>query len=328
MSRIRGGISTLSSQYDILVIGSDKVGKTSLIHRYMYGTFQEQDHIQVEELYVKVVDSQPLGAKSTSSSVASSSSSVFKEISILDTGSFADTYATSRKQQVRNTLTMLFVYAVDDRDSFEALEYLINTIHSFTTLPPFVVAALKLDKFEDAQVMFEEGQELAERFGALDFQEASAHDDYHVKEVFAPLVERALELQSAKKANAAKSELTSLMEMLSHESHESLPDLPVEYESKTFTFRRPSVIPQPVRLATNSPQTSKTSAALEDDDSPDIEGTPSVQNELEKEESRVRSTSAASSASSASSASFKATAKSRSYNKKTSKENHGCCVIV
>lgn len=298
MKKILDVTTTFNNHYDILVMGADDVGKSSLIYRYVNGTFHEDDH-EAENLFVKVVEKLAFSLRNAAGSVASSGNSTTQEISILDTSSFVDTYATSRKQQAKNTLTMLFTYAIDSRDSFEYLEYLMHTIQTFTEeLPPCVVAGLKLDNFGEAQVSVHDGQELATTFGALHFQEVSALNNLNVAEVFDPLVEAALEVRAARKTGAAKSELTSQPDLLS-----DIPSPPEKIKEAIHVMRRPSAIPQPPASAHKT--------------------IPTATSTPDKASSRERSNSYASEAS------VTSHKPSRTYQKQSVKvEKSTCCIIM
>lgn len=234
MNRVLDGLSSLNTQYDILVMGESGVGKTSLVHRYVYGTFSEGPHDQAEQLYIKALDNE--NAETIGS--ASSRNSSLNEISILDSSPLADTYGASRKQQIKNASSILFVYAMDDKKSFEALEYLIDTARTLCDgeLPPFLIVASKLDRFDDYQVSWEEGEALADQLDAIGFYVVSALADSNVGECFAPLVEAALEMKS----NRGRFEEHTLLEALANSPTSSMREVMLE---NNYKFRRPMKIP-------------------------------------------------------------------------------------
>lgn len=190
--RILDGITTLHSQYDILVMGGKNVGKTALIYKFLE-RIPPPIHESADELHAKMIDVLLDTPQATS---ASSVSSGYEEITILDACSSADSYASSKSQQVRNAHTVLFVYNLGNRDSFEALEYMIDGVLIMRSdlPPPFVVVALELEDVTEYQVLDYEGAELAGRFGAP-FFEVSIRNTEEVKSPFQFLVHKALEIR-------------------------------------------------------------------------------------------------------------------------------------
>lgn len=193
--KVLDGITTLNTQYDILVMGGKNVGKTSLIYKFLGLLAPAETHENTDELHAKMVDMNWLLKLTT---CASSVSSTFEEITILDASSSAESYASHKSRQVCNAQTIMFVYALDNRDSFEALEYMMEGVMVMRNhqLPPFVVAGLKLDIHSEYQVLYSEGQELAVRFGALKFAEVSLRSDDEVNNIFHLLVQEALKMRS------------------------------------------------------------------------------------------------------------------------------------
>lgn len=191
--RILDGITTLHTQYDILVMGGKGVGKTSLIYKFLNRTPPE-NHEANDELHAKMLDLQY-----QQSSSASSVSSAFEEITILDASSSGESYASSKSQQVRNAHTVLFVYNIANRDSFEALEYMMEGVMVMRSdqPPPFAVVALELENLSEYQVLDYEGAELASRFGAVGFFEVSMRYEDEVKHVFQVLIDQALQIKNS-----------------------------------------------------------------------------------------------------------------------------------
>lgn len=187
----KDSFSALNSAFDVCVMGQPQCGKSSLVCAYVYGKYIE-DIDSVEELYTKKLKT-----------------SQFDELTILDTSSESDIYTSSRKKQIANTGSFVFAYSIGDRQTFERLDDLIdNVIAVRGELPPFVIVGLKSDLEQSRQVAFDEGQALAERWGARYFTEASALVGQNVLVVFDKLVEVILEPKRAKIAEM-KSQETS-----------------------------------------------------------------------------------------------------------------------
>lgn len=213
----KDSLLALQKYFDICVVGELDLGKSLLVFRYVQGLYVEGFDPTVEELYTKVIRS----------------GTSHNEVSILDTTSLQDHYATSRKRQVLNTGSMLFVYAINDRESFEVLEDIYYRLRNIRAdFPPLVVAGLKLDREDERQILYEEGQALATRLGAISFLEASSKDNIGVSAVFEPLVAHTLLSRQAQSHDSRTgSSAISLRDVLSEsESRVDLPSTPQELD--------------------------------------------------------------------------------------------------
>lgn len=181
----RDKFTTVESHFDVLVVGDANVGKTSLIRRFVFGSFIETEE-DSEDLYCKIVDAPARDDDSCGT---------LKEVFILDSSCSADQFLAQSPHQVHNALTMLFAFSLDSRDSYEVLEYTINCISTMRgdSLPPCIIVGTKLDRYDHYQVSYADGQELALRYGALSFVQISAKDDSSVDAAFAPLLESLME---------------------------------------------------------------------------------------------------------------------------------------
>lgn len=326
MNRVLDGLSSLNTQYDILVMGESGVGKTSLVQRYVNGVFNEGPHEQAEQLYVKAIENDH------GNTVASTSShNALSEVSILDSSPLADVYGASRKQQVKNASTIMFVYAMDDRQSFEALEYLIGTLRTLCDgdLPPFVVVAAKLDMFNYCQVWYDEGEAMANRLGAIGFFLVSTLSDIHVNDCFAPLVDVALEAKENRSMGPGQGEVFSLPEVMLTSPSSSLND---HKPDKAFNFRRPSKIP--ASTSQNFPRSglSSTGPGIESfsSDFPQIResGSEATPVESPNHQNRLATKENLQTTSSISTGSYPSRPRAYEKDKKPTKEKSGCCIIV
>lgn len=213
----KDSLLALQKGFDICVVGELDLGKSLLVFRYVQGLYVEGFDPTIEELYTKIIRS----------------GTSHNEISILDTTSLQDHYATSRKRQILNTGSLLFVYAINDRESFEVLEDIYHRLRNIRAdLPPLVVAGLKLELDEERQVLYEEGQALAAQLGAISFTEASAKNNIGVPAVFEPLVTHILASRQAQDHDfRGGSSAMSLRDVLSEsESRIDLPSTPQELD--------------------------------------------------------------------------------------------------
>ncbi|WPK24614.1 hypothetical protein PUMCH_001893 [Australozyma saopauloensis] len=179
--------STINSRFDILIVGDNGVGKSTLLHKYITGEFCE--FLPTEEC-VRV---KPVGSNTVK---MSSDATKTDTISILDSSASLSSYLTDHEFLIRNARTILFTYCIDSIASFEALEYTINCIKSM--LPetvPCALAALKMDLLDSQQVSYEDGLALSKRCNALAFHEVSSKIDATVGRVFVELELAAIEIK-------------------------------------------------------------------------------------------------------------------------------------
>lgn len=170
-------MARLSYECDVCVLGGPGIGKSSLILHYTKGMFFEHIESSVEDLYQKQATSQ----------------GVSKIISLLDANAYVDAYSTSRKEQIKNAATLVFVYSIADRDSFLKISDDFElTLGVMKTLPPCALIGLKSDLSSDRQVAYEEGRRLSEQMKAVSFQECSSKLSINVNEALDPIVEVAL----------------------------------------------------------------------------------------------------------------------------------------
>lgn len=227
MHRVVDGIAAINAPYDILLIGETGVGKTSLVYKYVGQPASYANHSQSDELHYTQVNTENLlrtgsgneqasnldnstnGLNSATNNLRTSTNtdyssesstlslgSQYQALSIFDSAPLSE-YSSRKVQQILNAQTVLFVYSVSDRESFEALEYNIEMVRNMrnNSLPPFVVAGLKLDMYHGYQVLHQEGEELAARYGALAFLEVSSQESKNVDNVFSPLVDSVMAMR-------------------------------------------------------------------------------------------------------------------------------------
>lgn len=190
-------ISTTSkSKFDVLIVGDQGVGKSTLLYKYMTGIFCEE--LPSEEcVRVKTITDQPYGKCEL---VTGEYGAKRETISILDSSASLSSFLTDHAFLILNARTILFTYSIDSLKSFEDLEYTMSCIRSLTKTPlPCAIAALKMDLIDYQQVSFEQGMALAEQFNALAFNEVSSKIDATVDIVFKSLVDFLHQLRVASK---------------------------------------------------------------------------------------------------------------------------------
>lgn len=224
MTTFKDSLYAIDDEFGICVFGDHQVGKTSLICRYIHQEFIPQLDPAVEELYIKKV----------------LKGNLYEEISILDCSASQDFYASTRKRLIANSGAFIFVYAINDRSSFDLVEDLFERVtHIRRVLPPIALAGLKADLEDERQVDFDEGEQLAQRMNAITFTEACAKTAFGVNELFSPIV------NSLAIAKANKSKVVSMSDLNSHLSfHDALSLSPSMNDSQEPETLRNIVLPK------------------------------------------------------------------------------------
>lgn len=156
-------------------MGEDGSGKTSLVHSFTYGNFPEPSDPVYENIYSKNVIYEPQGDVT--------------EITILDTSSTND-WLPLRNGQLENAEAILLTFAINDRDSYEAVVELHERLLGLDI--PIAVVGLKSDLHANRQVPMVEAAQFATTIGATHFCECSSLMGT-VNDAFEPLVQYFIE---------------------------------------------------------------------------------------------------------------------------------------
>jgi len=127
----------------LVLLGGPKVGKSSIVKRFLFNTFAEKYKATVEDLYNKEYDF----------------GSVTLKVDILDTAGDLQ-FPAMRRLSIATAHAFLIVYAVDDESSFETVKSCLIEIQEqradFQEIP-IVVAGNKMDvSLTDIQVEFDD----------------------------------------------------------------------------------------------------------------------------------------------------------------------------
>ena len=164
--------------FRIGVFGAGGVGKSTLTIRYVYNRFVTEYEPSIMNSFRKnvAIDSKPY------------------LLDIQDTAG-VDEFAHTHKAFMRSVPCCVFMYAVNDRRSFDKLgKYYLRTVAARGSNPfACVLAGNKCDLDVKRQVSVEDAEELAERYNAP-FFETSAKTNTNVTEMFAECV-RQINLQ-------------------------------------------------------------------------------------------------------------------------------------
>jgi len=144
---------------ELVEFGSGGVGKSTLLHRFMYDTYLDTYDPTLEDTYRK--------------SVVINSEVIILEC--LDIGGQED-YAIMHERASRTGDGFLLVYSVTSRESLKSIlnfHQLIQVHNKDPKHVPVVMLGNKCDLREEREVSFEEGQQLAGELGCK-FYETSA----------------------------------------------------------------------------------------------------------------------------------------------------------
>ena len=164
-------------KYDFLlkyiIIGDSIVGKSNLLLRFVYSTFNEEYKLTIGvEFGEKTIEVKNKKYK----------------IQIWDTAG-QEQFRSITRTYYKNSVCALVVYDITRRETFDNV---INWIEDCKMNSPktiyIVLVGNKCDLEKDSQVSTEEGEEIANRFG-LKFFETSALKTINVNEIFSESAE-------------------------------------------------------------------------------------------------------------------------------------------
>ncbi|MCH0629797.1 GTP-binding protein [Kocuria palustris] len=159
-------------EYKLVVVGGGGVGKSALTIQLIQSHFVDEYDPTIEDSYRKqctIDDEQVL-------------------LDVLDTAG-QEEYSAMREQYMRTGEGFLLVYSINLRNSLEELTAFYEQILRVKDLDsvPVLVVGNKCDLEIERQVLFEEGQALANQFGCK-FLETLAKQRINVEEAFYDLV--------------------------------------------------------------------------------------------------------------------------------------------
>lgn len=165
----------VKGHYRLVVMGAAEVGKTAIVHQFLYDHFPHEYHPTVEELHRGEYDIGSSGLV----------------LDILDTsGSFQ--FPAMRKLAVSTGDAFILVYSIDNTESFDEVRRLRDMlVESKPRKVPIVVVGNKCD-LDDTRVI---KKEVAETIISIDwenrFVESSAKDNINIIRIFQELLVQA-----------------------------------------------------------------------------------------------------------------------------------------
>ncbi|ODV89008.1 hypothetical protein CANCADRAFT_132871 [Tortispora caseinolytica NRRL Y-17796] len=166
------GTSSILREYKLVVVGGGGVGKSALTIQLIQGQFVDEYDPTIEDSYKKecTIDGKVV------------------LLDVLDTAG-QEEYAAMRGQYMQSGEGFLLVYSVTSRSSFDEIQVFQQQILRVKDRDsvPMILVGNKCDLDSEREVSFDEGRELANKYGCP-FFETSAKLDVNVEEVFYQLV--------------------------------------------------------------------------------------------------------------------------------------------
>ncbi|MFX0091647.1 MAG: Rab family GTPase [Candidatus Hodarchaeota archaeon] len=164
----------------IMIIGPHKVGKTTIIQRYIGHPFLPRYRVTIGvEFKTKIinVDGKPI------------------KLVLGDCGG-QEKFIRLRKTYYTGASGGTLVYDITNRSSFEVLDQWVEEFRSVTDdSVPMVLIGNKIDLYDIREVKYEEGLKKAEVIGATFFETSAKRETEIIEAAFENLVRRKLQTQ-------------------------------------------------------------------------------------------------------------------------------------
>lgn len=163
--------------YHLAVMGPGAVGKSALTLQYVQGVFVRDYDPTIEDAYRKTI--RTTGGKTSI-------------LDILDTAG-QDDYIALRATYMRERDAFIFVFAVDNRESFDNIrnfyEQLADMHEHNSNKPPIILVGNKADLADSLrEVSRADAESMAAEFGAIEYVETSAQSGQNVSHAFSSIV--------------------------------------------------------------------------------------------------------------------------------------------
>ena len=176
MNSLSYSLTDESGEYDedikLIVIGDSSVGKTNLISRYNGGEFQ-----------------QITGSTNTASfitKVLEFDNKIYR-VNVWDTAG-QEKYRSLTKIFLKGSNIALLVYAINDKTTFDSLDYWYGKVREVSEDIIIGIAGNKIDLFEEEQIPEDEALKKAEQFNAKIKFTSALKDNCGIDEIIVNLV--------------------------------------------------------------------------------------------------------------------------------------------
>ena len=184
-----------SNDYRVVVFGAGGVGKSSLVLRFVKGTFRDSYVPTIEDTYRQVI----------------SANKQVCTLQITDTTG-SHQFPAMQRLSISKGHAFILVYSVTSKQSIDELKPIISQIKEIKGQQvevPIMLVGNKCDEESTREVATAFGKKLAEMWKVPGFMETSAKTNHNVKELFQELLkletERAMSLNP--EAQKSKSQL-------------------------------------------------------------------------------------------------------------------------
>ncbi|KAL3233858.1 hypothetical protein RNJ44_03898 [Nakaseomyces bracarensis] len=178
-----GRTDKLLTKYKIVFLGEQGVGKTSLITRFMYDTFD--DNYQAT-----------IGIDFLSKTMYLDDKTI--RLQLWDTAG-QERFRSLIPSYIRDSRVAIVVYDITKRKSFEFIDKWIEDVKNERGEENVILCVVgnKSDLSEERQVTTEEGEKKAQLLGAKIFMETSTKAGYNVKNLFKKIAKSLPEFQDS-----------------------------------------------------------------------------------------------------------------------------------
>jgi Ras-related protein Rab-6A len=166
-------------RYKMVLFGDSRVGKTSLVERFIHDKF--------EESYIST-----LGYNVYEKQIPYKDSIV--SLMIWDIGG-QEKFRDLRKRYAEGAHIAFIVFDVTNKESFLNVTTWRKDLEEFAKKAPFILIGNKMDLDTNRQVSKEDGERTATELGALDFFETSAKTGAGVENAFTMLATKTFDAQ-------------------------------------------------------------------------------------------------------------------------------------
>ncbi|KAG0170315.1 Ras GTPase [Apophysomyces sp. BC1034] len=173
-------------EYKIVIVGGGGVGKSALTIQFIQSQFVDEYDPTIEDSYRKqcVIDDETA------------------LLDVLDTAG-QEEYSAMREQYMRNGEGFVLVYSINYHHSFEEIQTFYEQIRRVKDRDvfPIVLVGNKCDLENDRRVSYQEGKELAKKYGCP-FHETSAKQRIKVDDAFYEVVREIRRMNKEQEARA------------------------------------------------------------------------------------------------------------------------------